>query len=1395
MRSFKRSTAWAIVLCLFFSLALSVGPMATKAKGATDSDPYVYYWHPAEEMVPEYYQRYAREYMLYSGHEICHKAMGENSSLPVRFFNVVNMDALIPDEADAPSGGYATVGAFCADAETYIVAGTSYRRLNLEDGYFNSDSNTLTGTVDARKIRAVLRNSMPNLADLSAFEEKINAYLTATYGQDAVLVSNLTGTQVTSATQAAIWHYANGFDFSAPYPYRKSDYFASWGAATIESARKNISYPDYPANFMDDATETTGTNINGVYQYLLSLPGETAKEIMITDKSVSLADAVISGDQGKITLLVDIKGTINADDVLNLTVQCGEQTKNFTLGAVKTLHAVDGLYPITLNDVSAEDCQNVKIVISGTQTVDDVCFFEAKPTEETDGRKTSQNLTGYGHEAAPVYSAAVIDVLAQAQALEITKVDEKTGNPLSGVTFDLYRKSDDGDLLMGSYITDESGKIAIHVTDADEFYFVETDTLSGYEAIDGKVTTGEVPNSWNAGRLEISKKLINTTPAQVGETFDFKLTLDLSTAPVMGNGLSWMTAHYISEQLECAKKLEWIASGDKKLTATFTLNADETVAIDSIPLGTAYTVEEILTEEDRAWFTVTAKVDDNSSQRSYTASGTLAQKNAVLFTNSVVTGPELKLGSLDISKKLINTTPAQVGETFNFKITVDFSTADVYVNGAPWMNDARLMEKVSSSEDLKWTKINGKYTANFTVDADETVTIEGLAQGTTYTVEEILTEEEREWFTVTSKVDDAGEKSGNTAQSFIAEKNGVLFTNTVVTGPELKLSSLNLSKALINTTPAQVWETYDFRITLDFSTADVYTDGAPWMNDEYLMSFVSSTEDLIWNEKNGKYTATFTVDADETVTIEGLAQGATYTLEEIMTDEDRQWFDVTSKVGNEAMQASNLAEGSVGELNAVLFTNSVVTGQLKRGRLDFTKKLINTTPALVGDTFKFKITVDFTSADIYTQGIPWVTDAYLLDFINTTEVLEWTEADGKFSAIFAVKADETITFNGLACGASYTIEEVLSEEEQKWFENDAQIGDTSVGSVAKSTVASQNTVVFTNSVITGPALVTGSVDVSKKLVNTTPAQVGETFRFQISLDLSTADVYVGAAPWMNDEYLMGFVTGTENLTWTQQDGKYIADFTVDADETFSISGIAQGTTYTVRELLTEEDREWFTTTSQIGEEEPQASDAVESTVAEKNAVTFTNTVVTGMALGTGRLNVGKELENANEAQADKAFTFRITLDLSLADIYQDPAPWMFDGYLLEQIQGNQELTWTQTGEKTYCATFQLKAGEAIAIDGLALGTGYTVEEVFSAADRNNYRVTTSQSANGQEAAKTESSLVKGQIADENDVIFLNRYVEKIPVTEDLSVTTPLLLCLLSVLTAAALLLNKRRLVG
>lgn len=391
MQVFKKSTAWALVLCLILSLALSVAPVAAEGEPEVAAvDTYVFYYRPAADQYPAYYERYARPYMLYSGHTVRHHAMDENGYLSVRFFNVVNTAALIEDESKAPAGGYATSGAFCSDAETYIIAGSAYRRMNLEDGYFNSNPDTLEGTVDARKIRAVLRNSMPNLADLPAFEKKINTYLTATYGEEALLVSGLTGTQLTSAAQAAIWHYANGFDFSSPYPYKGTDNFASWDEHAIANTSAKISYPDYPANFMDAANETTAANMNGVYQYLLSLPGEDPRERVLTADAVSLADAVISGsgDNCVLTALVDIDGTINDDDQLVLSVKCGEQTQTFSLGASNTLAKLDnGLYAVNFSGVSEEDCTAVELVLSGEQIIDDVCFFEAKPTEDTNARK------------------------------------------------------------------------------------------------------------------------------------------------------------------------------------------------------------------------------------------------------------------------------------------------------------------------------------------------------------------------------------------------------------------------------------------------------------------------------------------------------------------------------------------------------------------------------------------------------------------------------------------------------------------------------------------------------------------------------------------------------------------------------------------------------------------------------------------------------------------------------------------------------------------------------------------------------------------------------------------------------------------------------------------------
>lgn len=182
------------------------------------------------------------------------------------------------------------------------------------------------------------------------------------------------------------------------------------------------------------------------------------------------------------------------------------------------------------------------------------------------------------------------------------------------------------------------------------------------------------------------------------------------------------------------------------------MDAGETLTVDSIPLGTSYTVEEVLSAQDQAWFNVTSKVDSNATQNSNIATGTVNATNAVTFSNSVVTA-DVKTGKLEISKVLVNNSPATVDKTFKFTITLDLSTADAYKNGTPWMNDAYLMGNVTSTGNLSWVNVNGKPTASFTVEAGKAVVIDGIPQGATYTVEEILTAENREWFDVTSKVD------------------------------------------------------------------------------------------------------------------------------------------------------------------------------------------------------------------------------------------------------------------------------------------------------------------------------------------------------------------------------------------------------------------------------------------------------------------------------------------------------------------------------------------------------------------------------------------------------------------------------------------------------------------
>ena len=111
------------------------------------------------------------------------------------------------------------------------------------------------------------------------------------------------------------------------------------------------------------------------------------------------------------------------------------------------------------------------------------------------------------------------------------------------------------------------------------------------------------------------------------------------SAAIAENGFDWL-AEDLTETVTATKELSWEVTEDGKLTTTFTLVADETITVEGIPLGTAYTLEETLSEEQRQLYSVssviTAGEEDPVTATDTTASGTLAQENAVIYTNEVI---------------------------------------------------------------------------------------------------------------------------------------------------------------------------------------------------------------------------------------------------------------------------------------------------------------------------------------------------------------------------------------------------------------------------------------------------------------------------------------------------------------------------------------------------------------------------------------------------------------------------------------------------------------------------------------------------------------------------------------------------------------------------------------
>lgn len=214
--------------------------------------------------------------------------------------------------------------AYCVDFDTVVENGHNYSRVNVEDAnYYDDDS--------AKHIRAIVRNAYPFIS-----LEEISSTLN---------LENLTAVEAITATQLAIWKYANA------------------------------------ANTPSDLTG----NIATIYNYLINLDGV---EGQVSVANIISKDPVIhqNGENCDVEFIfkVDGKNADGTDINLQYTIEGqSEESTDTNLGVDD-----EGYTHIKVTNVKSE--QNIKFVVQGVQDVgSDVFFYDPKG-----GRDQSQSLIG-----------------------------------------------------------------------------------------------------------------------------------------------------------------------------------------------------------------------------------------------------------------------------------------------------------------------------------------------------------------------------------------------------------------------------------------------------------------------------------------------------------------------------------------------------------------------------------------------------------------------------------------------------------------------------------------------------------------------------------------------------------------------------------------------------------------------------------------------------------------------------------------------------------------------------------------------------------------------------------------------------------------------------------------
>lgn len=371
---------------------------------------------------------------------------------------------------------------------------------------------------------------------LEKTEKDVNVWLQTNNDGNGKTIKNLTAAEALTATQAAIWNCANKNDsekYEFSYAYTSNYYKYGMNGTSIGG----IVHPfDYALEWKiyKDPEHSSKDNVNLFIEYLMAQSSEhprDSKKIIFSDNYfVNVEKKAVENDTDSVVCKVTVDFTLDGDiadeDKLTLSVKLGQrEVTSYTLkscdtadvrltgdGTLTKVKDSEDKYKYTLvfdNVTVSEIADGITMSISGTQTVNDVYFYQPQAAEDSTVQKTSQNLVGKATGNTKVYVEKKIEI--GDDEAEISKYDSNakvdadyketaviivgTDNykALSGATFNLYAKLKSADkkdayiLVKEGLVTDETGKVTVSGLEKDiyDYYVKETAAPNGYNLDSG----------------------------------------------------------------------------------------------------------------------------------------------------------------------------------------------------------------------------------------------------------------------------------------------------------------------------------------------------------------------------------------------------------------------------------------------------------------------------------------------------------------------------------------------------------------------------------------------------------------------------------------------------------------------------------------------------------------------------------------------------------------------------------------------------------------------------------------------------------------------------------------------------------------------------------------------